>query len=358
MARIDSFFRLVVDQRASDLHFTAGTVPIIRYDGDLVPLQFRELTDADARQFLIEILSPEQRDEFERTKELDFIYDLPGVARFRANYFLQARGMGAVFRVIPYEIPTIEGLKLPTSVRRFCQLQNGLVLITGPTGAGKTTTLAALVNEMNKTSSRHILTVEDPIEFMHRPIQSVVTQRQVGRHVESFAAALRSALREAPDVLVVGEMRDLETIHLALSAAETGVLVIGTLHTGSAAKAADRIVDAFDEDSRDQVRSVLSVLLKGVVSQHLVKRASGEGRIVVTELVLHSIAVANMIRENKTYQLDAFLQTAEKGASGMHALDSCLERYVREGIIEIDEALKIARYPDALKQVAAELEAA
>jgi twitching motility protein PilT len=227
LARLDSFLRLVVEQKASDLHFHSGVVPLIRHDGDLVPLNFRALSDTDARRFLLEILTPEQRTSFDRDQELDFIYNLPEVGRFRANLFQQARGIGSVFRIIPNRLPTIEELYLPPVVKKLTQLQNGLVLISGPTGSGKTTTLAALVHEINKTSSRHIITIEDPIEYVHSPLQSVVTQRQVGRHVESFSSALRSSLRESPDVVVTGEMRDLETIQVALQAAETGVLVFG-----------------------------------------------------------------------------------------------------------------------------------
>ncbi len=355
MARLDSFLRLVVEQRASDLHFDAGTTPFIRHDGDLVPLQFRQLTDVDARRFLVEILTPEQRETFERERELDFVYDLPEVGRFRANLFHQVRGVGAVFRIIPHRLPTIEELRLPPVMKKLSDLQNGLVLLTGPTGAGKTTTLAALVNEINKTSSRHVITIEDPIEFIHYPLQGVVTQRQVGRHTESFAAALRSALRESPDVLVAGEMRDLETIHIALSAAETGVLVIGTLHTNSASKAAERVIDVFPEESREQVRGVVSVLLKGVLAQHLVKRATGEGRIAVMEVLLQTVGIANLIRENKTYQIDGYLQSAEHAGTGMQSLDSSIFKYVREGTIALEEGLKVANYPDNLRKMASEL---
>ena len=232
---------------------------------------------------------------------------------------------------------------------------NGLVLVTGPTGSGKTTTLAAIINEINKSGRKHIITVEDPIEFIHESAQSVITQRQVGLHTESFAGALRSALRESPDVLVVGEMRDLETVTLALAAAETGVLVFGTLHTNSAAKAIDRILDVTPEDSRDQVRGVLSVLLKGVIAQHLCKRASGEGRVAVLEILLHSYAVSNLIRENKIHQIDGYLVSAEHSGSGMQALDSCIFNLVREGVITLEEGLKVATNPDAVRKLAADL---
>ncbi len=354
MARLDSFLRLVVEQHASDLHFHAGTAPLIRHDGDLLPLNFRTLSDADTRRFLLEILTPEQRVLLERDQEIDLIYDLPDVGRFRVNLFQQVRGMGAVFRVIPNRLPTLDELKMPPVVKTLCQLQNGLVLVTGPTGSGKTTTLAAIVNEINKTSNRHVITVEDPIEFIHQPANSVVTQRQVGRHVESFSSALRSSLRESPDVVVTGEMRDLETIHVALQAAETGVLVFGTLHTNSASKAADRIIDVFSDDAREQVRGIVSVLLKGVVAQHLVKRASGEGRVAVMEVLLQTVGISNLIRENKTYQIDAYLQAAD-AHSGMQSLDVDIFKLVRQGVITLDDGLRVANAPDQLKRMASEL---
>jgi twitching motility protein PilT len=239
-------------------------------------------------------------------------------------------------------------------VKKFTQLQNGLVLITGPTGSGKTTTLAALIHEINKTSSRHIITIEDPIEYVHTPIQSVITQRQVGKHVDTFAGALRSSLRESPDVVVAGEMRDLETVQVALQAAETGVLVFGTLHTNSASKAADRIIDVFSEESREQIRGVVSVMLRGVLAQMLVKKASGEGRQAALEVMLQTVGISNLIRENKCYQIDAYLQTADPG-SGMQSLDSCLFQYIRDGVITVEEGLHVANFPDVLKRMAAEL---
>ena len=354
MARLDSFLRLVVEQHASDLHFHAGVAPLIRHDGELVPLDFRQLSESDTQRFLLEILTPEQRELFEREQEIDFIYDIEGVARFRANMFRQARGIGSVFRIVPNRLPTIEELNLPKVAGKLTELQNGLVLITGPTGSGKTTTMAALIHEINKTSTRHIITIEDPIEYVHTPIQSVITQRQVGRHVESFATALRSSLRESPDIVVAGEMRDLETIQVALQAAETGVLVFGTLHTNSASKAADRIIDVFSEESREQIRGVVSVMLRGVLAQILVKRASGEGRVAALEVMLQTVGISNLIRENKCYQIDAYLQTADPG-SGMQSLDTCLFQYVRDGLITLEEGLRVANYPDVLKRMAAEL---
>ena len=355
MARIDSFLRLVAEQGASDLHFHAGNVPIVRHEGELTPLPFRVLSEVETGRFLLELLGDEQRAQFEKTQEADLVYSIEGVARFRVNIFVQSQGLGAVFRVIPNKVPTLEELNLPPTVKRLTQLSNGLVLVTGPTGSGKSTTLAAMVDEINKSSQRHLISIEDPIEFLHKPIKSAITQRQVGKHAESFSSALRSALRESPDVLVVGEMRDLETIQLAISAAETGVLVIGTLHSNSASKAIDRIMDVIPEESRDQVRSTLSVLLRGVISQHLAKHASGEGRVAVMEVLVQSYAVSNLIRENKVFQIDGYLDTASYDGSGMQSLDACLFKLLKQGEVTLDEALKLANQPESLKRLAAEL---
>ena len=355
MPRIDSFLRLVAQQGASDLHFHAGNVPIIRHEGELMPLPFRQLSDVETGRFLLEIMGEDQRAAFEQNQEIDLVYSIEGVARFRANVFVQSHGLGAVFRVIPNRTPTLDELRLPPAVKRLTLLNNGLVLVTGPTGSGKTTTLCAMVDEINKTSERHVISIEDPIEFLHQPIKCAITQRQVGKHADSFAGALRSALRESPDVLVVGEMRDLETINLAIAAAETGVLVIGTLHSNSASKAIDRIIDVIPEESRDQIRSTLSVLLRGVISQHLAKHASGEGRVAVLEVLLQSYAVSNLIRENKVFQIDSYLDTASNDGSGMQSLDACLFRLVKQGDITVDEALKFANQPESLKSLAAQL---
>ncbi len=355
MPRIDSFLRMVAEQKASDLHFHAGVMPMIRHDGELVELPFRPLASDETRRFLHEILTPHQKERFEEDGELDFAYDLVGVARFRVNLMVQSRGPGAVFRIIPNSTPTLDQLDMPQAVKKLCRLSNGLVLVTGPTGSGKTTTLSAMVHEMNRTQSRHIITVEDPIEFVHEPLQSVITQRQVGNHVDSFATALRSSLRESPDVLVVGEMRDLETVSLALQAAETGVLVFGTLHTNSAAKAVDRITDVFPEEQQEQARGLLSVLLKGVVAQQLVRRASGEGRVAALELLLTNYAIANMIRESKTYQIDSYLQSGEAAQQGMMGLEGCLRELARERIITVEEALSLVPQSEALRELSLEL---
>ena len=355
MPRIDSFVRLVAEQRASDLHFHAGAPPIIRFDGDLVPLPFRVLSEDEAKRFIEEMLDPEQKARLREERELDFAYVVGGVGRFRVNAFVQNRGYGAVFRVIPDKPPTLDALSLPTVLRRLSNLTNGLVLVTGPTGSGKTTTLAAMIHEINTTVQKHVIIVEDPIEYVHTPKKSVITQRQVGLHCDSFASALRSALRESPDVLVVGEMRDFETVSLALSAAETGVLVFGTLHTNSAAKAVDRILDVAPEEVREQIRSVLSVLLKGVVAQQLVKRSTGDGRVAVHEILLQTYAVSNMIREGKVHLIDGYLQSAENAGTGMQALDTALVGLVRERQITPAAAVSLANQPEYLKKLLAEL---
>jgi len=349
MARLDSFLRLVVEQHASDLHFHSGAVPTIRFDGGLLRLPFRTLTETETRRFLFEVMDEGQRAQFETDKQVDFLYVVEGLGRFRANVYVQNHGMGAVFRVIRLTPPTLDDLAVPQVLRKLPHLQNGLVLVTGPTGSGKTTTLAAMVHEVNRTSARHIITVEDPIEVLHTPIKSVVSQRQVEKHTETFASALRAALRESPDVLVVGEMRDQETVQLALSAAETGVLVLGTLHTNSAAKAVDRIIDILPPETREQARSVLSVLLRCVASQHLCRRANGEGRVAVMEVLLHTWAVANMIREGKAHQIDAYLQTAGNDGTGMISLDASIARAVRNGYITMEEGLRVANYPDQVQ---------
>jgi twitching motility protein PilT len=353
MARLDSFLKLVAEQQASDLHFHAGGVPMIRHDGDLMPLPFRVLTDAEARRFLMEIVTPDQKAVLEREQQVDFVYALPEVGRFRASVFIQSRGIGAVFRVIRNRIPTLDELGMPPVAKQLVRLKNGLVIVTGPTGAGKSTTLAAMVREINDALKRHVITIEDPIEYVHEPLRCAITHREVGTHTESFASGLRAALRESPDVLVLGEMRDLETVWLALQAAETGVLVLGTLHTNSAAKAVDRILDVMPEETRDQARGTLSLVLRAVIAQRLAKLASGDSRIAVLEVLLNNWAVGNMIREDKVHQIEAQLQSGGD-SEGSQGFDASLLRLVRQGLVAPDEALRMANYPDAMRRLISE----
>ena len=355
MARLDSFLKLVAEQQASDLHFHAGGVPMIRHDGDLMPLPFRALTELEARRFIMEIATPDQQGTLQREQQVDFVYALPDVGRFRASVFVQSRGIGAVFRVIRNHIPSLEELRLPPVLTRLVRFKNGLVIVTGPTGAGKSTTLAAMVREINTTQSRHVITIEDPVEYVHEPLRSAITHREVGRHTESFASGLRAALRESPDVLVLGEMRDLETVQLALQAAETGVLVLGTLHTNSAAKAVDRILDVIPEESREQVRGTLSLVLRAVVGQRLARLASGDSRVAVLEVLLNSWAVGNLIRENKVHQIEAQLRSGGDSA-GSQGFDTALLQFVEQGLITADEALRLANHPESLRRLIGETE--
>ena len=355
MARIDSFLRLVVEQGASDLHLGAGAPPTVRLNGELVPLPFRALSDLEARRLILEILSDAQRQTVENEKDLDVIYDVGSKGRFRGNVFFHKQGIGSVFRVIPRRIPSLADLGLPPAVRNFTRLANGLVLVTGPTGSGKTTTLAAIINEINRSQQRHVITIEDPIEFIHDPLQSLVTHREVGAHAESFAGALRAALREAPDVVVVGELRDVESVSLALTAAETGVLVFATMHTNSAVKSVHRLIDLVPDTQQEHMRGMISVLLRGVIAQRLCLRRGGEGRIAAVEVLIHDFAVANMIREDKLHQLDAHLQTASPEATGMQSLDRCLLGLVKRRLVDPEEALKVANNPETLAAAFAEL---
>jgi len=339
MAKIDSFLKLVVEQRASDLHFVAGSHPIIRYNGDLVPVKFRVLNASETRRFLYELMTKEQQKDLEENLEIDFAYRMGDIARFRVNVFHQFHGLGSVFRVIPSHVPTLKEIGMPESLKRFAKLESGLVLITGPTGSGKSTTLAALINEINENQEKHIITIEDPIEFVHKAKKCVISQRQVGTHTITFGTALRATFRESPDVILVGEMRDNETISLAITAATTGCLVFGTLHTNSASKTIDRIIDSYPEEQQEQIRGMLSMSLKGVVSQQLLKKPDGTGRIAALEVLTSSYALSNLIRENKTYQIYSIMQTADYASTGMETMDHCLVRYVERGLVTVEEAL-------------------
>ncbi|QFT86508.1 Twitching mobility protein [Halomonas sp. THAF12] len=327
-------------QKASDLHLSAGLPPMIRVDGDIRRLNVPAMEDREVRKLIYDILTDRQRRDFEESLETDFSFEVPGVSRFRVNAFHQARGAGAVFRTIPSEVMTMEDLGLGETFRRLAMLPRGLVLVTGPTGSGKSTTLAAMIDHINDNRFEHILTIEDPVEFVHRSKRCLINQREVHRDTQGFAPALRSALREDPDVILVGEMRDLETIRLALTAAETGHLVFGTLHTTSAAKTVDRIIDVFPGDEKAMVRSMLSESLQAVISQTLLKRQGG-GRVAAHEILIATSAVRNLIREDKVAQIYSSLQTG--GNLGMQTLDSALSRLVADNVVARDEAQAKAR---------------
>jgi len=340
MAKIDALFKMMKEQGASDLHLSSGNPPIFRQHGEMVRLQFKAMSHEELIPILYEILNDEQRAQFETTNDLDFAYAVPDLARFRGNIMMTHRGVAAVFRIIPATILSADQLNLPEGVRRMTNFKKGLVLVTGPTGSGKSTTLAALIDLINATRKEHILTLEDPLEFIHENKQSLLNQRQIGAHTNSFASALRAALREDPDIILVGEMRDLETIQLAMSAAETGHLVFGTLHTNTAAKTIDRIIDVFPKESQDQVRTMLSESLKGVVCQQLLKTADGHGRVAALEIMLGTPAIANLIREGKTFQIPSIIQTAKK--DGMQLMDQHLLDLLKTKQVTPEEAHKCA----------------
>ena len=335
MAQIDQFLRLLTQHRGSDLHLSCGSPPIMRIDGQLQRVKFRELTPEQVRGLVFEILTPEQRARFEQSHDLDFAYQVPEVARFRGNVFEQHRGPGAVFRVIPSKIPSADDLLLPEPIRAFAHLNKGLVLVTGPTGSGKSTTLAAIINLINESRAEHVLTIEDPIEFVHPNRMALINQREVGPHTASFASALKAALREDPDVVLVGEMRDRETISLALTAAETGHLVFGTLHTNSAHKTVDRILDTFPADSQSQVRAMLSESLRGVVAQQLLRKKGG-GRVAAYEIMVGTPAIGNLIREAKTFQIPSLIQTGKR--DGMIQMDQSILNLLMAGTIDAEQA--------------------
>ncbi len=340
MARIDALFRMMKEQGASDLHLSTGNPPIFRLHGEMVRLKFKDLQHDELKSILFEILTDKQREHFEETRDLDFAYSVPDLARFRGNIMMQHRGIAAVFRIIPSKILSADDLGLPEGVRRMTNFKKGLVLVTGPTGSGKSTTLAALIDLINSSRREHILTLEDPLEFIHENKESLINQRQIGEHTDSFASALRAALREDPDIILVGEMRDLTTIQLAMSAAETGHLVFGTLHTNTAAKTIDRIVDVFPTDQQQQVRAMLSESLKGVVCQQLLKTAGGGGRVAALEIMIGTAAISNLIREAKTYQIPSIIQTARK--DGMQLMDQHLLDLLKTKKVDADEAYRCA----------------
>jgi twitching motility protein PilT len=336
MAKIDAFFDLMDQVGASDLHLASGSQPILRVRGEMERVKFPALENDELKAMLYEIAPEYKVKIFEETGDIDFGYEIPGKARYRANFFNQKNGVGAVFRLIPSKVLTIEQLGLPPIVKKFAALHKGLVLVTGPTGSGKSTTLAAIVDRANKTRRDHIITVEDPIEFVHESDGCLVNHREVGLHTKSFAAALRGSLREDPDIILVGEMRDLETIELALTAAATGHLVFGTLHTPSAAKTIDRVIDVFPAEQQNQIRNTLSESLKGVIAQNLFKRIDTKGRVCALEVLVVTPAIANLIREAKTFQIPGMLQVGRK--HGMQTLDDAITDLLNKKMISPEDA--------------------
>ncbi|MBW1988040.1 MAG: type IV pilus twitching motility protein PilT [Deltaproteobacteria bacterium] len=336
MAKIDAFFKLMHEQGASDLHLVSGQQPALRIRGDMERIKYKVLESDELRAMLYEITPEDKIKVFEETGDLDFGYELPGVARYRANFFMQKYGVAAVFREIPQTIVTCEQLGLPPVIPKLATLPRGLVIVTGPTGSGKSTTLAAIIDVANRTRKDHIITIEDPIEFVHESKSCIVNHREVGTHTQSFAAALRGALREDPDVILVGEMRDLETIALAIEAASTGHLVFGTLHTTSAAKTVDRIIEVFPAQQQEQIRSTLSDGIRAVLAQVLFKRVDKKGRVAAVEVMIATPAVRNLIRESKTYQIPSAIQTGKK--YGMQLLDDAIMDLVHKGRISVEDA--------------------
>jgi twitching motility protein PilT len=342
----------MVEVRASDVHLTAGFAPAVRVRGRIVPMDdYPPLAPQDTREIVYSILNDSQRKRFENEQQLDFAYAIPGVARFRVNCFFQRGAISAAFRLIPTEILSLESLGLPPVIEEFTRKPRGFVLITGPTGSGKSTTLASMVDVINSEREEHILTIEDPIEFLHTHKKCIVNQREIGADAQDFAVALRAALREDPDVILVGEMRDLETVSTALTAAETGHLVFATLHTQSTAQTVDRIIDVFPPHQQQQVRMQLSIALQGIVTQQLLPTADGSSRIVGCEVLVPTPAIRNLIREGKTHQIYSALQTS--GAIGMQTMDAHLAQLVRAGTITRSLAEQRASVPEELKRLLA-----
>jgi len=342
---ISELLAFSVKNKASDLHLSAGLPPMIRVHGDVRRINLPPLEHKDVHAMIYDIMNDSQRKIFDENLEVDFSFDLPGLARFRVNAFMQDRGAAAVMRTIPSRVLSLEELQTPRAFADFSLKPRGLVLVTGPTGSGKSTTLAAMVDHVNNNLYGHVLTIEDPIEFVHEPRKCVINQREVGPHTLSFSNALRSALREDPDVVLVGELRDLETIRLALTAAETGHLVFGTLHTSSAAKTIDRIVDVFPAAEKEMVRAMLSESLVAVISQALLKIKDGSGRVAAHEIMVGTPAIRNLIRENKVAQMYSMIQTGSQ--FGMQTLDQTLMELVRRNVIAASEARQYAKQPEA-----------
>ncbi len=344
--QINEILSHMKELNASDVHLVTGAPVTYRINGDLVPANDRDLSAQEVELLLYEILSDEQIKVFESRWDLDSSYMVPGFARFRVNLFRHHRGPGGVMRIIPEEPPTLLELGFPETVTRLAEIRQGLVLVTGPTNCGKSTTLAAMINHLNQTTQKHIITLEDPLEFVHTNNRCLITQRQVGLHTTTFATALRAALREDPNVVLVGEMRDLETIHMALTAAELGLCVFGTLHTKSAAQTVNRLIDAFPHSQQSQIRVMLSESLKGIIAQQLIRRSDRPGRIAVLEILVNTPAIGHMIREGKSQQIPTAIQTGRK--EGMQLFENHLAQFVQDGIIAQDVAHAMASNPALL----------
>lgn len=347
MMKLGELLERAVRAGASDMHLTAGHFPLMRLHGKVQNIADEKLSNGFLSDLLMNILTDEQRAHLHEEKELDFAYEIDALSRFRVNIFFQMRGLGAAFRTIPTQILSLRELDMPESLYVLSREKKGLVLVTGPTGSGKSTTLAAMIDLINTERADHILTIEDPIEYTHRPKQSLVNQRELGAHTRSFSNALRSALREDPDVILVGEMRDLETISLAITAAETGHLVFATLHTKSAAETVDRVIDVFPSDQQGQIRTMLSNTLQGVVAQRLLPRADQPGRVAAVEVMVATPAIRNLIRENKTHQIHSAIQTGKR--EGMQTMDSVLADLYQAGRILKEEALREAHDKNLFK---------
>lgn len=340
MPAIDTFFDLLLSQGGSDLHLSPGYPPMLRVKGDLIAGSQKTLQNTEIERLLFEILSPEQRAHFEEARDLDFAYSYGTKARFRGNYMGKTTGMGAVFRTIPTKILTLDQLEVPPGIRKLTELRSGLVLVTGPTGSGKSTTLAAMIDSINTTRAGHILTIEDPVEFVHTPKRCQITHKEVGEHVPSFLEAIRSAGRENADVILVGELRGAETMKLALQLASFGILIFATVHTNSAAATIDRFVNAFPAEQQAQIRGMLSDSLAGVVAQQLLKRADGTGRVAVQEILIGTGALTSIIREGKTSLITSLIQSGQ--SEGMQSMDGMLEKLVREGTVKAHDAMEKA----------------
>ena len=346
MAKIDAFFNLMFEQKASDLHLSSGNNPMLRINGELHRVEHAPL-DSDALKTMLYEIAPEYKIKtFEETGDVDFGYEIPNISRFRANFFNQKNGIGAVFRQIPSKVLSFDDFEkfdapLPPVLKKMAMLHKGLVIVTGPTGSGKSTTLAAMIDFINNERKGHVVTIEDPVEYVHTQKNCLFSQREVGTHVPSFSRALLSGLREDPDVILVGEMRDAETIHLAITAAEIGILVFATLHTNGAAASIDRIINAFPAGEEPYVRTMLSTSLIGIVSQELVRRTDGKGRLPAVEIMINNAAISNLIRENKIDQIENVIQSG--GMQGMQRMDTALHRLLDANLITIEEAYSTAR---------------